>query len=1088
MKVRRFVMARRRGVGAVVAAAFVAIAAAPLGAVATSAPEPAPTASPPPLAVETSVPESAPTASSVRNWNLYALNALVPPSDAPEPGAGQTPPVTLLHMAMVHGAIYDAVNAIDGGYQSYLPDLQPASPSASVDAAVATAAHDVLVGLTTDPPLPEAVVTRLDGLYEEALAAIPDGADKTDGIAAGADAAAAMLAARADDGRYVPFSHPVGDQPGEWRPIPPDEVSDPFAWVANVEPFLIDSSSQFRTAGPNPLDSAEYTTEYNEVKDLGGIDAARNPEQQALADFYNVHAVRAVQPHAAHRRRGGRSERRRRSATVRHGQPDRRRHDHHLLGREGVLALLASDHRHPRGRQRRQRRHCRRPDLGADAADAAVSGPRLRLQLRLLGVHVRRGRLLRRGTDRVQRRQDRPRRTRRDPRLRARSPTSSTTPSTPACSRASTSEPPTCRAPRSAPTSPNGSPPTTSSQRARRPRPPPEPTSSPVSCDASELARDWRTPWRRVWWHASASPSESEVAAGVRTLPGARARGFGMAQPRILTTHATCDPTATARQQRSVGRGRSITMGGSHDVQKASPCRRHRRCWDPVTRRHRTRGVGDDPIPVADRFDRCRCRAAVRPAVCGVCPRTATAAFRPWRTDPVATAITASPLLSRLAAAVAATGLDGMLDQGPVTVFAPIDSAFDKLDPATLDSLMADPDALTGVLAYHVIPQQLSGADLVAGGQFVTAGGDDAALTVSMVGETLVINGGEAAVLCADVPTANATVYLIDTVLTPPAPTEAAVETTVAAIETTVPIAATTEPAVATTRTASRASGVDDGAGVGEHRARRRRRADRVRRGSERGLCPGHDQQPVLRQLVGLRSNRADAAGERERRRRQRHLRRVRPRRRSAGGQPDVDLRRVASGWLVRHRAGHGSERRRLHAERLGHRLASPRGRSRPTRLVIGSLPSMPHGASKSFDRGPKLSANDHTVRSIVSYTSQEGPAEPQRIRVGELGLEVEVAAGEELHVEISAKFRPQRIIEELRELGFDTRAHWTDDRGDFGLLLATPAERLGRTRSIWSRRFSTSRPSFRPLRSPTSPESARTGSPTRRRRRQRQV
>ena len=124
-------------------------------------------------------------------------------------------------MAMVHGAIYDAVNAIDGGYQPYLPDLQPASPSASVDAAVATAAHDVLVGLTTDPPLPEAVVTRLDGLYEEALAAIPDGADKTDGIAAGADAAAAMLAARADDGRYVPFSTPSAiNQASGVRPHP----------------------------------------------------------------------------------------------------------------------------------------------------------------------------------------------------------------------------------------------------------------------------------------------------------------------------------------------------------------------------------------------------------------------------------------------------------------------------------------------------------------------------------------------------------------------------------------------------------------------------------------------------------------------------------------------------------------------------------------------------------------------------------------------------------------------------------------------------------------------------------------------------
>ena len=114
MKLRRFVMARRPGVVAVVAAALVATAALPLGGW-----------------LATSVPESAPTASSVRDWNLHALNALVTPSDAPEPGAGQTPPVSLLHLAMVHGAIYDAVNAIDGGYQPLLPGLPPASPSAS---------------------------------------------------------------------------------------------------------------------------------------------------------------------------------------------------------------------------------------------------------------------------------------------------------------------------------------------------------------------------------------------------------------------------------------------------------------------------------------------------------------------------------------------------------------------------------------------------------------------------------------------------------------------------------------------------------------------------------------------------------------------------------------------------------------------------------------------------------------------------------------------------------------------------------------------------------------------------------------------
>ena len=223
MKLRRFVMARRGGVVAVVAAGLVAIAAPPMRAMATS------------------VPESAPAASSVRDWNLHALNALVKPADAPEPGAGQTPPVTLLHLAMVHGAIYDAVNAIEGGYQPFLPDLQPASPSASVDAAVATAAHDVLVGLVTDPPLPEAVVIRLDGLYEEASAAIPDGADKTDGIAVGAAVAAAMLAAEPTTAATCRSPTPRRS-PGEWRPAPPDEVSDPFAWVA--------TSSRSRSTAP----------------------------------------------------------------------------------------------------------------------------------------------------------------------------------------------------------------------------------------------------------------------------------------------------------------------------------------------------------------------------------------------------------------------------------------------------------------------------------------------------------------------------------------------------------------------------------------------------------------------------------------------------------------------------------------------------------------------------------------------------------------------------------------------------------------------------------------------------------------------
>ena len=233
---------------------------------------------------------------AVRVWNLHAVNALINAPGAAIPGAGQTPPVSELHLAMVQGAVYDAVNAIDGGHQPYLAGLPPASPSASSEAAVATAAHHVLVGLGIGlvPALSQVVRDRLDVLYADALAGIPDGPAKTDGIAAGAAAAAAMLAARATDGRYVPFSLTVGDAAGEWRPTPPSFVNDPFAWVARVEPFLLQSASQFRTKGPHALTSGAYTKEYNEVKKLGGPDTPDSPrteEQTAVARFYVVNPV-----------------------------------------------------------------------------------------------------------------------------------------------------------------------------------------------------------------------------------------------------------------------------------------------------------------------------------------------------------------------------------------------------------------------------------------------------------------------------------------------------------------------------------------------------------------------------------------------------------------------------------------------------------------------------------------------------------------------------------------------------------------------------------------------------------------------------
>jgi hypothetical protein len=241
------------------------------------------------------VPVKASPGDSVLDWNLNASNALFNPPAGSPPGAGMALP-GFLHLAMVQGAVYDAANAIDAGHQPYLEGLPDASPTDSVDAAVATAAHDVLVGLTNPVTdvllLSQATRDWLDAALVISLAAIPDGASKAGGIAIGAAAADAMLDAREDDGRFVPFSHPVGADPGDWRPTPPGFVNDPFAWIGNVDPFLLESPSQFRTEGPNALTSDEYLEEYNEVKELGSASStSRSPEQTAVALFYVENAI-----------------------------------------------------------------------------------------------------------------------------------------------------------------------------------------------------------------------------------------------------------------------------------------------------------------------------------------------------------------------------------------------------------------------------------------------------------------------------------------------------------------------------------------------------------------------------------------------------------------------------------------------------------------------------------------------------------------------------------------------------------------------------------------------------------------------------
>jgi uncharacterized surface protein with fasciclin (FAS1) repeats len=136
--------------------------------------------------------------------------------------------------------------------------------------------------------------------------------------------------------------------------------------------------------------------------------------------------------------------------------------------------------------------------------------------------------------------------------------------------------------------------------------------------------------------------------------------------------------------------------------------------------------------------------------------------------DPVAVAASNNPLLTTLTAAVSGklnpdVNLVDTLDGGEFTVFAPVDDAFAKLPPATVDGLRTDTAGLTNILTYHVVPGQI--APNTIDGTHQTVQGKT--VTVTGTGNDMKVNN--ASVICGGVHTANATVYLVDTVLTPPA-------------------------------------------------------------------------------------------------------------------------------------------------------------------------------------------------------------------------------------------------------------------------------------------------------------------------------
>jgi hypothetical protein len=227
---------------------------------------------------------------AVTAWNANAGAAAL--------AAGLAPANNPLHesrlYAVMHLAIHDALNAIDRRSRPYAVDL-PANPGASPEATVAAAARDVLVPLLTQLPPP---FVGADGVkiveedYMDALAAIPDSPAKTQGVELGQAAAEALLALRAADGSDTPLfdsSYPQGTDPGEYRFTPGFMFVFAPGW-ADVTPFVLNDSSQFRPGPPFAVTSKKYTADFNEVKALGGDDvttpSARTAEQTEIALFW----------------------------------------------------------------------------------------------------------------------------------------------------------------------------------------------------------------------------------------------------------------------------------------------------------------------------------------------------------------------------------------------------------------------------------------------------------------------------------------------------------------------------------------------------------------------------------------------------------------------------------------------------------------------------------------------------------------------------------------------------------------------------------------------------------------------------------
>ena len=221
---------------------------------------------------------SAQSADPVLQWNKNLL-AIVRTAGAQPATVHPT-----RSFAIMHAAIYDAVNAIDGKHEPYLVDLTAVSKSASQSAAAAAAAHEVLVNLY--PKFQSA----LDSELQQSLAHIPNGTAKDDGLSIGQSVADQILALRSNDGSNAPPQPYVfGSAPGDYQSTPPNFPKQPqFTHWSGVRPFAMKSADQFRPDSPPALTSDEYSDALNEVRALGIANGTAVSSDEALTGrFWN---------------------------------------------------------------------------------------------------------------------------------------------------------------------------------------------------------------------------------------------------------------------------------------------------------------------------------------------------------------------------------------------------------------------------------------------------------------------------------------------------------------------------------------------------------------------------------------------------------------------------------------------------------------------------------------------------------------------------------------------------------------------------------------------------------------------------------